>query len=72
MIKLEEIQHHWTHPDGFTIDKEVEWLINRVKKLEEALDYIEGNCEFGMDGECNPRCDACVARKALKAETEDS
>lgn len=47
--------------------EDIKWLINRVHRLTEALDYIEGNCEYGMDGQCDPRCDACVARKALEA-----
>lgn len=70
--EIEEMMADYAKPnsttDGGNLYSEMPWLINRVKRLTEALDFIADYCVSHED----PDLDICVekARKALEDDSE--
>lgn len=61
MTKLEEIEKKSSYADS----SDLKWLINRVKKLEAALNQIYIRCQQ------YPKCNTSAEEIALKALKED-
>lgn len=80
MNKLKEIDLETYHDGKRYLDhmtaENLDWLINRVKKLEGALTelrlYKECYCDTNEDGVIEYRCSSCIHRKiAIKALEEE-
>lgn len=68
--RVKEIENKWCDSIGKIDTSEVNWLINRVKRLTEALEDITSHCGLGSDtpGEVIALAFNLRAHKALEEE----